>query len=214
MEAYDSPVFTLIMNEADLVTPDGMPVVWGLRLLGVKEATRVYGPDLMLEVLDMAGAEGVPIGLHGGSPETVQRLTKVLSVRFPQLQVPWVCSPPFSQDCSELDEAQVNEINQSGAKILFVGLGSPKQERWIAAHRGRIQAVMIGVGAAFDFLSGSKAQAPRWMMRMGLEWLFRLISEPRRLWKRYLKQNPRFVVLFAMQLLQGMKLDEVPDSRG
>ena len=204
MEAHDSADFLRIMNEAALVTPDGMPLVWSLRLLGCRDATRVYGPDLTLKVIEMAAFQGLPVGLYGGSEATLGRLLKVIGARFPNLHVAWACSPPFREITAEEEKATIEEIVKSGARILFIGLGSPKQERWMAAHRGRVQAVMLGVGAAFDFLAGAKPQAPRWMMGIGLEWLFRLATEPRRLWKRYLKQNPRFIVLFALQLL-GVK---------
>jgi N-acetylglucosaminyldiphosphoundecaprenol N-acetyl-beta-D-mannosaminyltransferase len=207
MEAYDSPEFLGVMNGADLVTPDGMPLVWGLRLLGHKEATRVYGPDLTPILLERAAAEGFPVGFYGGAPEVLERLVQVVTGRFPALQVAYAYSPPFRPLTREEDERVVAEINASGARIVFIGLNSPKQDYWMAAHRCRVQAVMLGVGAAFDFLAGAKAQAPRWMMRIGMEWLFRFATEPRRLWKRYLKHNPRFVVLFALQLLGWKKFE-------
>ncbi|MBI4874645.1 MAG: WecB/TagA/CpsF family glycosyltransferase [Acidobacteria bacterium] len=201
MEAYDSPVFGRVMNSADLVTPDGMPLVWGLRLLGVPEATRVYGPDLTPELLGAAESREIPVGFYGGSPEVLKRLLEVVAGRFPRLRVAYAWSPPFRPLTAEEDESIVAEINRSGARVLFVGMSTPKQDLWMAEHRGSVQAVMLGVGAAFDFLAGVKPQAPRWMMAAGLEWLFRLATEPRRLWKRYLKHNPRFVVLFTLQLL-------------
>jgi len=202
MEAYDSPGFRRIMNGADLVTPDGMPLVWGLRALGARHASRVYGPDLTPILLGAAEREGVPVGFYGAGERTLARLLEVVRERFPRLEVPYACSPPFRSLTPAEDEEITRRINDSGARILFVGLNTPKQERWMAAHRGRVNAVMLGVGAAFDFLAGTKRQAPRWMMPLGLEWVFRLATEPRRLWKRYLKHNPRFVVLFAMQLLR------------
>ena len=201
MEAYDSQAFQLVMNQADLVTPDGMPLVWGLRLLGQGSATRVYGPDLTPIVLESAAAAQIPVGFYGGSPEVLSKLIEVVRRRFGKAEIAYSYSPPFRPLSPEEDQRVVEEINQSGTRILFVGLNTPKQDYWMAAHKGRVQAVMIGVGAAFDFLAGTKPQAPRWMMGLGLEWLFRLATEPRRLWKRYLKHNPRFVVLFALQLL-------------
>lgn len=202
MEAYDAPEFLRVMNNADLTTPDGMPLVWGLRLLGHKSASRVYGPDLTPLLLERAAAEGLSVGFYGGTPEVLQRLTQTMCSRIPRLHVAYSYSPPFRAITPEEDARVVEEMNASGMRILFVGIGNPKQEFWMAQHRGRVQAVMLGVGAAFDFLSGSKRQAPRWMMGAGLEWLFRLASEPRRLWKRYLKQNPRFLVLFGLQLIR------------
>lgn len=210
MEAHDSADFQRVMNQADLVTPDGMPLVWGLRLLGLSDAERVYGPDLTPAVLSMAVANGLPVGFYGGSPATLERLRSEMAMRFPQLRIAYCFSPPYRPLMPEEDRDIVRQINCSGAKILFIGLNSPKQDYWMAAHRGRVQAVMIGVGAAFDFLAGTKRQAPRWMMRIGMEWVFRLLMEPRRLWKRYLKHNPRFVLLFVLQLL-GLR--EFPSGR-
>jgi N-acetylglucosaminyldiphosphoundecaprenol N-acetyl-beta-D-mannosaminyltransferase len=201
MEAWDSPQFKAVTNEADLVTPDGMPLVWGLKLLGYRDATRVYGPDLTPIVLQKAMENRIPVGFYGSSPAVLERLQAVIAQRFPALQIAYAFSPPFRALTSEEDEEIVAAINRSGARILFIGLNTPKQDFWMAAHRGRVQAVMLGVGAAFDFIAGTKSQAPRWMMRIGLEWLYRVATEPRRLWKRYLKHNPRFVVLFTMQLL-------------
>jgi N-acetylglucosaminyldiphosphoundecaprenol N-acetyl-beta-D-mannosaminyltransferase len=209
MESYDSPAFRRLTNEADLVTPDGMPLVWGLKLLGYREATRVYGPDLTPIVLQKAMENRIPVGFYGSSPAVLERLKDVVIERFPALQIAYVFSPPFRPLTSAEDEEIVAAINRSGARILFIGLNTPKQDFWMAAHRGRVQAVMLGVGAAFDFLAGTKSQAPRWMMRNGLEWLYRLATEPRRLWKRYLKHNPRFVVLFAMQLLGWRRFPNV-----
>lgn len=208
MESYDSPAFRRLMNEADLVTPDGMPLVWGLKLLGHRKATRVYGPDLTPIVLQKAMENRTPVGFYGSSPAVLERLQRVVAERFPTLQIAYAFSPPFRPVTAEEDEEIVAAINRSGARILFIGLNTPKQDFWMAAHRGRVQAVMLGVGAAFDFLAGTKSQAPRWMMRNGLEWLYRLATEPRRLWKRYLKHNPRFVVLFALQLVGWRKFPE------
>ncbi|MBV9267575.1 MAG: WecB/TagA/CpsF family glycosyltransferase [Acidobacteriaceae bacterium] len=202
MEAFDSEKFQTVMNQADLVTPDGMPVVWALRCLGRKNATRVYGPDLTHVLLEKAAAAGVPVGFYGAAPEVLQRLVEQVQRQYPQLRVVYAFSPPFRPLSAAEDEEIVRAINGSGAAILFIGLNTPKQDNWMAAHRDKVRAVMLGVGAAFDFLAGTKPQAPRWMMAVGLEWLFRLAVEPRRLWKRYLKHNPRFVLFFAMQLLR------------
>jgi N-acetylglucosaminyldiphosphoundecaprenol N-acetyl-beta-D-mannosaminyltransferase len=201
MESYDAADFQRVMNQADLVTPDGMPLVWGLRLLGHKSATRVYGPDLTPVILEKAASKGIPVGFYGGSPEVLRSLHNVISVRFPKLRIAYAWSPPYRPLTLEEDTKVIETINSSGARILFIGLSTPKQDCWMAAHKTRVQAVMVGVGAAFDFLVGAKRQCPRWMMNLGLEWLFRLATEPRRLWKRYLKHNPRFLVLFPLQLL-------------
>lgn len=200
MEGYDSPAFRNVVNSADLVVPDGMPLAWGLRLLGVRGQERVYGPDLMLHVCEAAAFHGVPVGFYGGSPETLQDLVKKLRSRYPGLQVAYQYSPPFRPLTAEEDAAVTQQIVASGARILFVGLGCPKQERWMAEHKGKIPAVMLGVGAAFDFHAGRIPQAPRWVQNIGMEWFFRLCMEPRRLWRRYVKHNPRFLVLFALQL--------------
>jgi N-acetylglucosaminyldiphosphoundecaprenol N-acetyl-beta-D-mannosaminyltransferase len=202
MEAHDDLSFRAVMNGADLVTPDGMPLVWGLRRLGVKDATRVYGPDLTPVVLGRAEAEGIPVGFYGVTDEVMSSFTERVQARWPGLRVAYHYSPPFRALSGDEDRKVVEDINASGARILLVGLGCPRQESWMAGHRGRIDAVMVGVGAAFDFIAGTKRQAPVAMQRSGTEWLFRLATEPRRLWKRYLRHNPRFVVLFATQLLR------------
>ncbi|MGI8959253.1 MAG: WecB/TagA/CpsF family glycosyltransferase [Bryobacteraceae bacterium] len=202
MESHDSAKFQSVMNEADLVTPDGMPVVWALRLLGQRNATRVYGPDLTPMLLKQAEKIGLPVGFYGGASDVLCRLLNVIRQTFPDLRLAYAFSPPFRPLTPSEDEQVVDAINRSGTRILFIGLSTPKQDYWMSTHRGKVKAVMVGVGAAFDFLAGSKAQAPRWMMGIGLEWLFRLLTEPRRLWKRYLKHNPRFVIYFALQLLR------------
>ncbi|MEO7986727.1 MAG: WecB/TagA/CpsF family glycosyltransferase, partial [Gemmatimonadales bacterium] len=204
MEAYDSAEFGAIVNGADLVTPDGMPLVWALRLFGVAGATRVYGPTLTGHVLERAAAEGVAVGFYGATPEVLRRMLDACQRRFPRLRVAYAHAPPFRQLTAAEDMAVVGELNGSGARILFVGLGCPKQEQWMASHKGSVKATMLGVGAAFDFLAGSKPQAPMWMQRAGLEWLFRLGTEPRRLWRRYAYHNPRFVALLAGQYVRSL----------
>jgi N-acetylglucosaminyldiphosphoundecaprenol N-acetyl-beta-D-mannosaminyltransferase len=201
MEGYDDPNFQRIVNEADLVTPDGMPLVWALRLLGVATATRVYGPDLLPAVCEEAERQGVPVGFHGGSPEVLDRMIAEIHRRWPGLPIGYAWSPPFRPLTPAEDDEALARINESGARLVFVGLGCPKQERWMAEHRGRSSVVMVGVGAAFDFLSGAKQQAPRFLQRAGLEWFFRLLTEPARLWRRYLYHNPRYLGLFARQLV-------------
>src|ERR1039457_2807668 len=205
MEAHDIPGCRGIINRADMAVPDGMPLVWVLRSAGLSPVERVYGPDFSLLTLDAAERERIPVGFYGGgSPRVLARLLESVRARFPRLEIAYAWAPPFRPLSEEEDLCQVERMRTSGARILFVGLGGHKQDFWMAAHRGRISAVMLGVGATFDFLAGMKTQAPRWMMRIGMEWFFRLVTEPRRLWKRYLKHNPRFVVLFALQLL-GLK---------
>ena len=204
MESYDSAEYRAIVNGADLVTPDGMPLVWALRLFGVTGATRVYGPTLTVHLLQHAATTGVAVGFYGASPEVLTRMLEACRRRFPGLRVAYAHAPPFRQLTAAEDAAVVGEINGTGARILFVGLGCPKQERWMASHKGRVNAVMLGVGAAFDFLAGVKPQAPAVLQRLGLEWLFRLATEPRRLWRRYAYHNPRFVALFAGQYFRSL----------
>jgi N-acetylglucosaminyldiphosphoundecaprenol N-acetyl-beta-D-mannosaminyltransferase len=200
MEAYDDANFQNIVNLADLVVPDGMPLVWYLRLLGFSLEDRVYGPTLMLKVLKAAARHAIPVGFYGGAQDVLTILVKNIQSRYHDLQVVYRCSPPFRDLTPEEDKAIVQDIEASQTRILFVGLGCPKQEIWMAAHIDRIQVVMLGVGAAFDFHASKIRQAPNWLQNKGLEWLFRLFTEPGRLWKRYLKQNPRFAVLGMMEL--------------
>jgi N-acetylglucosaminyldiphosphoundecaprenol N-acetyl-beta-D-mannosaminyltransferase len=200
MEAWDDPEFRRIVNEADLVTPDGMPLVWALRWLGVQQAVRVYGPTLTLHACERAAHDGVPVGFYGGRPEAVEGLVVAMRERFPGLQVAYAVSPPFRALTPEEDDAVVTEIVASGARILFVGLGCPRQERWMADHKDRLPLVQLGVGAAFDFHAGLVRQAPPALQSVGLEWAFRLAMEPRRLASRYLRHNPRFVWLLGRQL--------------
>lgn len=200
MEAFDNARFRDRINRADMINPDGMPLVWALRALGEPSASRVYGPDAMLAMLRRAESSGIPVGFYGGSESALELLTSSVRERFPDLAITFSMSPPFRPLTADEDAEIVRSIADSGARILFVGLGCPKQEAWIMDHVGRIPAVMFGVGAAFDFLAGSKPQAPRWMMRSGLEWVFRFVHEPRRLGGRYLKHNPRFIALFLRQL--------------
>ena len=202
MEAHDSAEFQGIVNRASLVTPDGVPLVWALQALKVKAPNRVYGPTLTLHVCEAAAKAGVPVGLYGGTPDSLEAFAQTLSQRFPGLSFVCKIAPPFRPLTPEEDEQYTRQLAESGARIILVGIGCPKQERWMAAHVERLPAVMLGVGAAFDFHSGRVRQSPAWLQRSGLEWLFRLLMEPRRLWKRYAKHNPRFVALFAAQWLR------------
>jgi N-acetylglucosaminyldiphosphoundecaprenol N-acetyl-beta-D-mannosaminyltransferase len=201
METYDNPEFAKIVNHADIVTPDGMPLVWGLRALGVKNATRVCGPTLTLTVCEAAANKNVPIALYGGTEESLIAFTAFLVEKFPTINIVCQISPPFRAISPAEDLAYTQQIVDSGAQILFVGIGCPRQEIWMAEHQERIPAVMLGIGAAFDFHSGRIKQAPVWMQQVGLEWLFRLMMEPKRLWKRYFKHNPRFILLLLKQLI-------------
>jgi len=202
METYDNREFCQIVNNADLVVPDGRPLVWGLNALGEKGATQVRGSDLLLRLCEKAQISDIPIGLYGGKPDSLMDFISFLKMEFPSLKIPFFSAPPFRVLTQQEKDNHIDEIRASGARILFVGIGCPKQEIWMAEHRDRINCTMIGVGAAFDFFSGRKKHAPRWMQEMGLEWMFRLASDPKRLWKRYLKHNPRFVYHFGKQLLR------------
>ncbi len=206
MEAFDAPDFQRLVNAAELVTSDGVPLVWALRWLGIPRAQRVYGPDLTPVVCREAARRGVPVGFYGGRPEVLDALTRELAARIPGLRIAFAHSPPFAPLSAEEDAALTAAIADSGARVLFVGLGCPKQERWMASHRGRLPCALLGVGAAFDFLAGYKRHAPRWMQRAGLEWLFRLLCEPRRLWRRYAVHNPRFAFHLARQLARERQL--------
>jgi N-acetylglucosaminyldiphosphoundecaprenol N-acetyl-beta-D-mannosaminyltransferase len=205
MEGFDNAAFRAQLNSADLINPDGMPLVWALRALGAHAATRVYGPDATVILLSAAQEASIPVGFLGGTPETLDKLLEEIAVRYPRLRIAYAYSPPFPPPNQNADVEMVSGIAASGARLLFVGLGCPKQERWVIDHRGRVPAVLLAVGAAFDFLAGTKSQAPRWMMRCGLEWTFRLASEPRRLARRYLRHNPRFVFYFFAQWLRSRR---------
>ena len=186
--------FRRILNESGMTTTDGMPLVWCARRAGFDDAERVYGPDLILAVSEKAAEMGWTSYFYGAAEGVPQKLAAVMETRYPGFQTAGAMSPPFRALSEEEDDAIVAEINASGANIVWVGLGAPKQERWMAEHRDRLDAqVLLGVGAAFDFHTGSTRQAPKWMQRNGLEWLFRLSTEPRRLWRRYFHSIPTFL---------------------
>jgi N-acetylglucosaminyldiphosphoundecaprenol N-acetyl-beta-D-mannosaminyltransferase len=211
IESQSDPALMQIHERAGLVTPDGMPLVWMARKLGHRHTQRVYGPDLMLELSALSAKTGYRQFYYGGPPGLAERLRDRLGQRFPGLSVAGTFSPPFRPVTAEEDEAIVDLINAAKPDIVWVGLSTPKQEYWMAAHLGRIDApVMIGVGAAFDFHAGTKRQAPLWMQRNGLEWLFRLASEPTRLWRRYGTIIPRFILGAGLQLLRDRAARPVP----
>jgi len=196
------PEFRRVVNDADLATPDGAPIAWALRRLGHAGQERINGPDLMWRYLAEAERLGQVVFFYGSTPATLALLEAALRRQFPRLKIGGLHAPPFRALTVEEDQAEVDMINASGAAVVFVGLGCPKQEKWMAAHRGRIRAVMVGVGAAFDYHSGAIRRAPLWWQRHGLEWLYRLLSEPRRLFRRYAVTNTLFVIGFARQLLR------------
>ena len=204
MDCRHDPGLRSVFNKAAMVTPDGMSLVWYLRLLGYRGVQRVYGPDLLTALCRRPAETGHRHFFYGGTDQGLGDLVTQLQGQNPSLQIAGVYAPPFRAMSTEEDRTVIEVINRSRPDIVWVGIGTPKQEQWIAEHRSRLSApVMIGVGAAFDFLSGHKPQAPRWLQRSGFEWLFRLASEPRRLWPRY-REYPLFVVLVLAQSL-GLK---------
>jgi len=205
MEGHDDSKFRNIVNSASLITPDGMPLAWGMKLQGLKDAVRVTGPLLMLQICQIASSRNIPIGLYGATEEVLILLQMNLLREYPDLEIAYKYSPPFRPLTEEEDKYITKEILISGVKILFIGLGTPKQVRWAAEHKQKLyKTVLICVGAAFDFHAGVKAEAPDWMQRFALAWLYRLFQEPKRLWRRYLYHNPRFIFSFVLQLF-GLK---------
>jgi len=204
-EAQDNPTFRAILNQSFLTTPDGMPMVWMGRLQGFRQMGRVYGPDLMLRVCEWTRTRGFTHFLYGGAPGVGEELKRRLEQRFPELKIVGVYTPPFRPLTSEEEKGLVQQVGALKPDVFWVGLSTPKQEMFMAKYMEKLDArLFFGVGAAFDFHAGRMRQAPRWMQRSGLEWLFRLGCEPRRLWKRYLKNNPLFI-LRALGQLSGIR---------
>ncbi len=191
-----------VFNQASIITPDGMPLVWALRSFGAKRQQRVYGPDLTLALCARAAQAGYRVFFYGGRQETLELLSANLKRRFPNLSIAGSYSPPFRPLTSEETRDVARRIRESGAEFVFVGLSTPKQDRWMAQVRELLPGtILFGVGAAFDFHAGTLRQAPPWMQRNGLEWLFRLAMEPKRLWKRYILVTPIFLPLWGLQKL-------------
>jgi N-acetylglucosaminyldiphosphoundecaprenol N-acetyl-beta-D-mannosaminyltransferase len=208
MESQRDEELRRIHNASGMTTPDGMPMVWAGHWAGASWMRRVYGPDMMLAVCERASEMGWRSFFYGGREGVPELLAERLAQRFPGLRVAGTYSPPFRELTPEEDAALIDRINASHADLVWVGLSTPKQERWMAAHVGRLEApVLLGVGAAFDIHAGTLAQAPRWMQRNGLEWLYRLFREPRRLWRRYLSTIPRFLFAVARRRPRLMGLD-------
>lgn len=202
MESVRNQEIGRVHNAAGLVLPDGMPLVWLLWQGGFKFADRVYGPDLMLALFNQFEETGYRHFLYGATPRTLELLKSNLERKFPRAKIVGVYAPPFRPAGADEDEAVIETINASAADIIWVGLSTPKQELWMARHRHCLAApVLIGVGAAFDFHAGLVRQAPRWLQRSGLEWFFRIATQPRRLAKRYLRNNPAFLALLAAERL-------------
>lgn len=201
IHARDSAAFRASVLGADLVLPDGMPLVWLLRRGGAPRQPRLCGPDLIFRLCADAERHGIAVGFYGSTPATLRGIEASLRARFPALTVGYLHSPPFRPLSRAEQDRVVEDIARSGIGFLFVGLGCPKQELWMATMRGRVPAVMFGVGGAFEVAAGRQATPPAWMQRSGLHWLHRLAQEPRRLWRRYLVQNPRFLWLLLRRAL-------------
>lgn len=221
MSAQEQPATLAATLGATLAVPDGQPLVWALHALGHRQATRVYGPDLMAKFCARAARNGTPIYLYGGrGPEERRLLERRLSERFPGLRVAGGSSPPFRTLTAQENEREIELINSSGAAVVWVGTGQPRQEQWMHEMRSRLTpSLLMGIGAAFDFHAGLVSQAPSWMQRNGLEWVYRLSREPRRLWRRYARYNPRFVAGFARQYVRhrrarGSENDQPSGQRG
>jgi N-acetylglucosaminyldiphosphoundecaprenol N-acetyl-beta-D-mannosaminyltransferase len=204
MSAQEDPTTMAAVLGATLAMPDGMPLVWALRSLGHRRATRLYGPDLMAGFCASAASRGTPMYLYGGrTPEALELLKRRLCERFEDLRIVGGYSPPFRELTHDERQQVVESIDSSGAEVVWVGTGQPKQEIWMHQMRPLLSApLLVGVGAAFDFHAGLVTQAPAWMQRNGLEWCYRLSREPRRLWRRYARYNPRFVLGFTRQYLR------------
>jgi len=205
MEAQHDPAFRTVLNTADLVVPDGMPLVWLGRRRGFALERRVYGPELMLCFCEQTAPKGYRHFFYGGAPGVPERLARILQERYPGLRVAGIICPPFRPLTPEEDAEVIEAINRAEPDVLWVGLSTPKQERWMFEHKETLRVpVMVGVGAAFDINSGRSKQAPCWMQENGLEWLFRLVQEPQRLWRRYLVYGSSFVIRISLELL-GLK---------
>jgi N-acetylglucosaminyldiphosphoundecaprenol N-acetyl-beta-D-mannosaminyltransferase len=202
MEAYRNRDFALVLDKADLVSPDGMPLVWMLRRMGISNQNRVAGMDVFLKLCELSPLNQVRIFFLGSEPAILDAIRHKLRLEFPQLKIAGMESLPFRPLTMSEDEALMERINRSGAGLVLVCLGCPKQEVWMNRHQGKVKAVMIGVGAVFAVYAGLYQRAPRYIRDLGLEWLYRLIQEPRRLWYRYLQTIPLFIYLATKQLLQ------------
>jgi len=205
MEGHDDPSFADIVNAADMIVPDGMPLVWMQKRQGHPEANRVRANDLMTELCKYAETNGRSVGFYGAAPEVIDAIKSRIARDMPNLKVAYAYSPPYRALTDDEDAEITDEINCTKPDFLFVGLGCPKQERWMNSHRDRLSTVSLGVGASFDFFAGNVRECPPWIGSLGLEWLYRLTQEPKRLWRRYLILNPRFMALAAIQLLGGRK---------
>ncbi len=203
MEAHDSKGFKDIINNAAIICPDGMPIVWLLRRLGIQRQQRITGYDIMNNLIMQAEKSEIPIGVLGGEESVLIRAVENLETRNRNLKIHYKNSPPYRELTLQENESLLKDINESGVELLFVALGCPKQEKWMHDNASEICAVMIGVGAVIEFLAGTKKRAPILMQDLGLEWLYRFFLEPRRLFKRYIVLNSRFIVMVMRQVISG-----------
>lgn len=213
MESVKNPELKRVINQIDLIVPDGQPVRWALNSfykLGMKD--RVYGPELTLRVLEKANSRKLKVFLFGSTDNTLERFQAFINREFPGIDICGVHVDRFREATTEEDQADIEKINLTGANIVLVGRGCPRQEFWVANHRGKINAVMMAVGAAFDFHAGTLRQAPKWMQDIGLEWFFRLLMEPRRLFRRYLTTNSQFIFLFLKYKLLHKPVAQIRES--
>jgi len=211
VEAHKDASFSAVVNNADIVTPDGIPLTWGLKLLhGIKQ-DRVAGMDILPDLLKAAEEKAIPVYFYGGTDEMLDKTKEFINLHFNKLKLAGIYSPPFRILSEEENNDIIQSINKSGAKLVFVVLGCPKQEKWMSSMRGRINAAMIGVGGALPVFIGMKKRAPRWMQKSGMEWLFRWAQEPRRLFKRYLVTNSLFLFLLSKEWIASGFKKKRPD---
>lgn len=213
VEAYWHVDFGSVLHKADIVTPDGMPLVWMIRLLGFRQQDRVAGLDIMTGVCQLAQSTGISVYFLGPEPEVLERMRARLRREFPELSIAGMETLPFRPSPLDEDKNLIERVNASGAGIVLIALGCPKQEHWMAMHQNKINAVMIGLGGAFLVYAGVYKRAPRWVRELGLEWLYRLVQEPRRLWRRYALTIPPFVYLALKQLVMSYRSPVLANSQ-
>lgn len=209
IEASNDAAFAKVLNNAGIVTPDGMPITWAMRLLYGFKQERIPGMTVLPDSIQAASDAGLPVFFYGATEEILSKTDAFIKNYFPALNVAGMYSPPFRKLTQHEEEVVVSIINASGAAVVFVALGCPKQEKWMASMKGRINATMIGVGGALPVMIGLQKRAPAWMQNIGLEWLFRLCQEPGRLFKRYAITNTRFVVLLCKEFIRRKHIKAV-----